>query len=140
MKKLTPNLMVEDVKETAKFYEKNLGFKLVMAVPESQDGILTEIPEDKSLVFATLKNGNVEMMLQSRENLEKDIKVFEGSKIGASLSLYIEVEDVGILYDSLNGKVEVVKEPSTTWYGTKEFYIRDNNGYVLGFAERSERK
>jgi hypothetical protein len=26
-----------------------------------------------------------------------------------------------------------------TWYGVKEFYIKDNNGYILGFAEESER-
>lgn len=30
----------------------------------------------------------------------------------------------------------MVKELSTTWYGMNEFYIRDNNGYVLGFAEQ----
>ena len=30
----------------------------------------------------------------------------------------------------------MVKELSTTWYGMKEFYIYDNNGYVLGFAEQ----
>jgi len=23
-----------------------------------------------------------------------------------------------------------------TWYGVREFYIRDNNGYVLAFGER----
>ena len=42
-KKLTPNLMVKDVKETIEFYQNKLGFKMTMAVAETQDGILTEI-------------------------------------------------------------------------------------------------
>lgn len=90
MKKLTPNLMVKDVKKTVDFYKNNFGFELVMAVPETQDGILTEV-----------------------ENHEE-------------------------LYNTLKEKVEVVKELFTTWYGMKEFYICDNNGYVLCFAEQKK--
>lgn len=38
----------------------------------------------------------------------------------------------------LKKKVEIAKELSTTWYGMNEFYIRDNNGYILGFAEQKK--
>lgn len=86
MKKLSPNLMVKDVKETIGFYKNNLGFKLVMAVPETQDGILTEIPEDKKIVYALVKNGNVELMFQAEESLKEDITIFANSIIGASVS------------------------------------------------------
>ena len=51
MQKLSPNLMVKDVRKTVEYYNNNLGFKLIMAVPETQDGILTEIPEDKKIVY-----------------------------------------------------------------------------------------
>ncbi len=27
---------------------------------------------------------------------------------------------------------------SNTWYGMKEFYVKDINGYILGFAEMGE--
>ena len=138
MKKLNPNLMVKDVKETIEFYKNNLDFKLVMAVPETQDGILTEIPEDRKIVYALVKNGNVELTFQAEESLKKDIIVFANSIIGASVSFYIEVENLKDFYDGIKEKVEVVKELSTTWYGMNEFYIRDNNGYVLGFAEQKE--
>jgi hypothetical protein len=30
----------------------------------------------------------------------------------------------------------MAKELETTWYGMREFYIKDCNGYILGFAER----
>lgn len=136
MKKMMPNLMVKDVKETVGFYKNNLGFEFVMAVPETQDGILTEIPEDKNIVYALVKNGHVELQFQAEETLKKDITVFADSTIGASVSFYMEVENLDTFYKEIKGKVEVVKELSTTWYGMKEFYIYDNNGYVLGFAEQ----
>ena len=136
MKKISPNLMVKDVKETVGFYNNNLGFKLIMAVPETQDGVLTEIPEGKKIVYAVVKNGNVELMFQEEKSLKKDITVFANSEIGASVSFYIEVENLEDFYNEIKEKVEIAKELSTTWYGMNEFYIRDNNGYVLGFAEQ----
>ena len=136
MKKLSPNLMVKNVKKTVEFYKNILGFELVMAVPEAQDGILTEILEDKKIVYALVKNGNVELMVQDEKNLKKDLTVFANSKIGASVSFYIEIENLDKFYNDIKEKVEVVKEVSITWYGMKEFYIRDNNGYILGFAEQ----
>jgi len=138
MEKMTPNLMVKNVKETVEFYRSNLNFNLVMAVPVTQDGILTEIPKDKDIVFALVKNGNVEFQFQTEESLKKDISIFKDTMIGASASFYININNIDVFYNSVKEKVEVVKELTTTWYGMNEFYIRDNNGYVLGFAEQKE--
>jgi len=135
MNKLTPNLMVKDVKEAVEFYKNNLGFQLVMAVPETQDGVLTEIPKDKKVVYALMKNGNVEIMFQSEKSLKEDVPAFANTHIGASVSLYIEIENLEDFYNKIIGKVEIVKDLFTTWYGMKEFYISDNNGYILCFAE-----
>lgn len=138
MQKITPNLMVKDVKETVDFYKNNFGFELIMAVPETQDGILTEIPEDKKVVYALVKNGDAEIMFQSEESFKNDIPTLKDRQIGASASFYIEVENHEELYNTLKEKVKVVKELFTTWYGMKEFYICDNNGYVLCFAEQKK--
>ncbi len=135
MKKLNPNLMVKDVKETVEFYQNNLGFQLIMAVPETQDGILNEIPEDKKVVYALVKNGDVEIMFQAEKSFKEDVPVLKDSQIGASCTFYIELENVENFYNSIKDKVDVVKELFTTWYGMKEVYIRDNNGYILTIAE-----
>lgn len=135
MKKLNPNLMVKDVKETVEFYKNILGFELVMAVPETQDEILNEIPEDKKVVYALVKNGNVEIMFQAEKSLKEDVSLLKNSNIGASCTFYIELENVEDFYKNIKDKVDVVKELFTTWYGMKEFYIRDNNGYILTFAK-----
>ena len=47
----------------------------------------------------------------------------------------IELENLEDFYKNIKDKVDVAKELFTTWYGMKEFYIRDNNGYILTFAE-----
>ncbi|WP_419673641.1 hypothetical protein [Aliarcobacter butzleri] len=48
--------------------------------------------------------------------------------------MYIEVENVDELYLKIKDKVTIYKEIETTWYGQKEFYIKDINGYILGFT------
>ncbi|NTW51929.1 MAG: bleomycin resistance family protein [Chlorobiaceae bacterium] len=138
MKKLTPNLMVRDVSKTVEFYCNNLGFQLIMAVPDTQDGILTEIHQSRNVVYALIGNGNVEIMLQSEESLKSDLPAMAGISIGASVTLYIEIEDIGKFHAENGPKVEVIKALSTTWYGMNEFYIRDNNGYILCFAEQAK--
>lgn len=126
--------MVKDVREAVEFYE-NLGFKTIMAVPESQDVILDSLDTDKPIVYALVKNGNVEIMFQASDSFKKDIPALKDMTYGASCSFYIEVKDVETLYTRVKNKVDIAKELFTTWYGMKEFYVRDNNGYILAFAE-----
>lgn len=131
-------MMVRDIKETVDFYVKNLGFELVMAVPETLNGMDTELADNKKYVWAQIKNGGVEIMLQSEESLKEDVPALKDATLGASCSFYMEVENLGEFHENIKDKVEIVKELFTTWYGMNEFYIRDNNGYILCFA--GERK
>lgn len=138
MNKLTPNLMVADVKETVGFYCDELGFELVMAAPESQDEILQEIPADKTIVFAIVKNGTVEIMIQQEESFKQDLPALQDVAIGASICLYIEMKNLEQFYQKIKDSVEVVKDFTATWYGMNEFYIRDNSGYIIGFGEENK--
>jgi hypothetical protein len=54
---------------------------------------------------------------------------------GASLLLYIKVKDIRSLYKEINKKVPALHELEKTFYGTTEFSIKDNNNYMLTFAE-----
>ncbi|MDR2887582.1 MAG: hypothetical protein LBV26_06245, partial [Bacteroidales bacterium] len=49
---LTPNLAVANVRQTVQFYCENLGFQLVLAVPETQDGVDQQLPKRKSLTLS----------------------------------------------------------------------------------------
>jgi len=124
LKKLTPNLMVENVAETLAFYRERLGFEVV-----------TTLPDQEPFDFAIVKRDGVELMFQSRPSLSDNVPALSGSPIGASQTFYIEVTGIRDLYESLREKVEIVVDFHTTFYGTQEFYFRDLNGYILSFSE-----
>jgi len=137
-KKLTPDLMVSDVAKTVRFYTEKLGFTLAMLVPENEQTIATELADNKIYSYAMVTRGEIFFMFMSKDAYVEDVPALKGMSIGASATLYCDVDNVTELYASFkdNG-VEIVKDISTTWYGMKEFYIRDCNGYVLGFAEQA---
>ena len=134
--RLVPNMMVQDVQNTVKFYRDLLGFTFVMAVPKGEQGVCMEMPQDKTLIYALVKSDNIEIMFQTKESLSEDILAFKGTNIGASVSFYFYVDNISALYDGLKEKVEVVKPLHNTWYGMREFYIKDCNGYILGFSQK----
>lgn len=132
--KITTNLIVEDVDRTLDFYERVLGFGLVMGVPEGSQEIVTTRNDHTPLAFAIVRQGGAELMFQSRSSLASESPAPAGRDVVGNVSLYIEVNSVKALYRSLGNKVTIHKDLHTTFYGTDEFYVRDCNGYVLGFA------
>lgn len=135
MNKLTPNLMVEDVRKTTEYYVETFGFKLEMAVPDSQDTVINTLDTDKEIVYSLVKNGSVEIMFQSSGTLRAEVEALKDSPIGLAGTIYIEVDDLDSLYYSVKDKTTILKQPFTTWYGVREFYVQDINGYVLTFAQ-----
>ncbi len=122
-KSLSPNLMVDDVASTMDFYSKYLGFETVMTVP--QEGELN---------WAMVKKDNIVLMFQAKENLLEEYPQMQSS-IGASLSLYCDVEGVEAFYENVKDTVEICKDLHVTFYGKKEFAIKDCNGYLITFSE-----
>ena len=127
-------MAVENVEESVKFYTEVLGFQLAMAVSEDKSHVGQEIIEGKSYIWANVMFGDIGFMFQRKDSFEVDILPVES--IGASASFYIEVVDIEKLYRKIRENAEVIKELDTVWYGTKEFYIKDINGYILGFSQR----
>jgi uncharacterized glyoxalase superfamily protein PhnB len=123
MEKLTPNIFTSDMKATVAFYQI-LGFKITMQVPE----------EGADLVWANMTNGSVNLMFQTFESLGEELQDISRAN-GGSLLLYIDVKGIRDFFEQIKDKVPVIKDLETTFYGATEFSIKDNNGYVLTFAE-----
>jgi len=123
MESLSPNMYVNDVKDTMDFYRK-LGFNSIMTVPEG-----AEEP-----VWAMMQNGNVTIMFESIKNIDGQLPEIS-RQTGGALLLYIKVKDVNALFESVKDQVNVLKEPHNTFYGATEFMIQDCNGFVLTFAD-----
>jgi len=126
-KKLSPNLVVEDVNKAVDFYRDILKFELHMSVPETGD-----------LKWAAMKRDHVEIMLQARDSASRAIPLMENKEAGGSVTLYIEMENVVELYDAIKEKVVLIEDLHTKPYGMREFSIQDNNGFILTFAEEVE--
>jgi uncharacterized glyoxalase superfamily protein PhnB len=136
LNKLTPNFEVANIKQTIKFYKDVLGFSLIMAVPESQDGIELQLSDSKEYIYALVSKDNVELMFQRTDSFKQDIVISKKLPVGASVSFYMEVEGINDFYNEVKSKNIQTTELKTAWYGMNEFYLNDNNGYILGFAEK----
>jgi uncharacterized glyoxalase superfamily protein PhnB len=136
--KISPNFEVSDIKQTVQFYAENFGFNLVMAVPESQDGIDQSFSENKDYVYAMMQKDAVEFMFQRSDTFKNDVVFSKNLPIGATVSFYMDIEGIKSFYQFLQNKKLQITELKTTWYGMQEFYVKDLNGYILGFAEKAE--
>ena len=125
--KLTPNLLVANVERSLAFYVNTLGFTRAMTVPE-----------ESPFVFAGVASGTIEIFLNDAATAIKEYPAFGGRPIGATATLFIEVEGVDALHDRLQSDVTIVMPIMTQFYGMREFAILDNNGYCLQFGQPLE--
>lgn len=128
--------MVKDVNLAVEFYTNVLSFEFVMGVPEGTREIESSYDTGKPLVHSLVRKDKVELMLHKSTNFTEEFPEFKGSDPSASLSIYIMVEGVDSYYAQVRNKITPIKDMFTQWYGNKEFYVKDQDGYILGFAER----
>ena len=127
-KSLIPNLMVENVKNTIDFYKEFLDFEVLSTNPE--DGSEYE--------WAMIKKDDVIIMLQEKKSLSGEIPYLENMSIGASLTFYVNVDNISEVYSRLKSKVDIVQDLHSTFYGAEEFAFKDKNGYVIAIGEQKE--
>jgi len=127
LKKLTPNLLVDDVERSLAFYVDVLGFSRGMTVPPDAP---------PPYVFGSVVSGSVEIFFNEKNVAAKEYPSFANRKLGATGTMFIEMENVDALHDRLKSKVPIVMPLVRQWYGLKEFAISDPDGYIITFAER----
>jgi len=127
LKKLTPNLIVSDVRRSLEFYRDVLGFSVAVTVPEAEP-----------FVFAIVQSGPVEIFLNAPEPAIVEYPAFKGRPIGGTLTLFVEVANIALAHATLQDRVRIVMPLEHKWYGSTEFAFEDPDGYVITFAERDE--
>lgn len=135
---LAPNLMVRDVRAAIAFYCDCLGFTLVMAVPDGVDDVVADLSGGERLRYAMMRAGASSVMVQVRDSLVEELPALAATDPGrgASLTLYVEVADLDALAAKLPADTEIVRPVATSWYGMRELYVRDPDGYIVGLAQR----
>jgi uncharacterized glyoxalase superfamily protein PhnB len=111
-----PVLRVTDLARSVDFYRDVLGF--------------TPAPvrfDEADTPFVTLHWEPVALLLTTGAHL--------GPGPAFSGTLYLHVVGVETLYNRVKGRAEMVWPLEDMNYGTREFGVRDPDGYVIAFAE-----
>jgi len=115
-RKAVPMIHVPDVRATVDWYQ-SIGFTVINTYGDDNDG----------LSFAIMSFGKDEVMFN------------EGGKLSTSdrreVDLYISTNTVDNLYQTLRDRMDVVEALHDTFYGMREFTIRDLNRFWITFGQ-----
>ena len=114
--RVVPVLKVRDLQETIEFYNRQLGFELCWRAPNDGGG-------DNCMV----KRDGISILFSTGSHL--------GDKPQFSGTLYIDMIGVDAFYAKVKDAVPLVWPLEVMNYGSKEFGVRDPNGYVIAFSE-----
>jgi uncharacterized glyoxalase superfamily protein PhnB len=119
-----PVLKVNDVQATIAFFTGVLGFELSWHAPATDSG-----------ETAVVRAGDAVLMFSTGGHL--------GGTPAFTGTLYFNLdglEPVDRLYERVRDRVSIVWPLEDMPYGTREFGLRDPNGYTLAFAEALDRE
>jgi uncharacterized glyoxalase superfamily protein PhnB len=124
--KLTPNLVVNDVAASMKFYGDVLGFKKAFTVPEASP-----------FIFGAMTNGSVELFFNDRKAVGEDYPPLAAWPAGGALTLFIEVEGIREILKSVEKSgAKIIMPLKKQFYGMEEFAFEDPDGWIITIAER----
>ncbi|HJT70231.1 MAG TPA: VOC family protein [Terriglobales bacterium] len=123
--KLTPNLVVRNVEASLKFYREVLGLEKAISVPDQSP-----------YVFAAVSNGAIEIFFNDQKTVAAEYPKL-AANIGASLTLYIETDNLQDVLDRVQKAGAKISMPVTDqFYGMREFAFEDVDGYTITIAQR----
>lgn len=130
VKKMTPILVVEDIEPSIGFWVDRLGFEKTM-----------EVPEGDKLGFAAFAKDGLEVMYQTHASIAKEVAtagLHEYLKTAGGPSvLFMEVESLEEIRKKVEG-LEILVPHRETFYGSKELWLKEPGGHIIGFAEMSQ--
>ena len=116
--RVVPMIHVPDVRATVDWYQ-DIGFTVLETYGDDGDG----------LSFAILSFGSSEVMFNQGGQPSKRER--------REVDLYVYSDNVDDLYQRLKDRVEVKAGPHDTFYGMREFIIRDLNRFWMTFGQVS---
>lgn len=112
---VVPMIHVPDVIATIDWYT-SIGFRLIRQNEEAGE-----------VNWAKLSFGNSELMVNAGGKTSLNHR--------REVDLYILADNVDDLYRRFKDRVQVVEGPHDTFYGMREFIMRDVNGFWVTFGQ-----
>lgn len=121
MKGLCPLIQVFDMDISLRFYCDLLGFEII------------EKAERGGWVW--LRCGGAELMLNTAYDDDDRPQRPEPQRVSAhqDTGLFIACPDVDAAYEHLHTKGVEVSKPKVAWYGMKQMYLKDPDGFGICF-------
>jgi uncharacterized glyoxalase superfamily protein PhnB len=116
-RKVVPMIHVLDVQATVEWY-KDVGFTVISA-----------FDDDGEMNWALLSLGDSEIMFNAGGR--------SSSSDRREVDLYVHAENVDDLYRRLKDRADVVEGIHDTFYGMREFIIRDPNRFWVTFGQEA---
>jgi len=131
---VTALLAVWDVPTSLQFYRDVLGFEVVSHSPP-----FTEAKDDFG--WALLRLNGVELMLNNA--YDDNVRPAQGEdparvKAHGDTTLYFGCRDVDGAYAALRERGVAVEAPKVAYYGMKQLYLKDPDGYGVCFQWSAE--
>jgi uncharacterized glyoxalase superfamily protein PhnB len=128
---ITPILVVDEIEPSVPFWTERLGFETAASVPEG--GPETTGP----LGFAMFTNGALNVMYQTRRSIDDDMPGLLSGERSHEQVLFVIVADLDDIMKRMEG-VEVTMPLRRTFYGMREFGVREPGGHLVTFAQPIE--
>lgn len=123
-------LGVKDVKEVTDFYVNVLGCQLIQ----------TESDDNNVPFWAEVTFGRSRLMFERIDYLKDELPGVTTEPVDPRFCVVMRVEPIAAAKELLvkiqNANVPIATGPTETDYGTFEYSIRDNEGYVIVVAGR----
>jgi catechol 2,3-dioxygenase-like lactoylglutathione lyase family enzyme len=121
---LVPLVQVFDMPTSLRFYRDVLGFEVANTSGPGDD-----------CGWALLKRGGAELMLNTAYDSDERPASPEPARVAShsDTALYFGCPDVDGAYVHLRDKGLDVKAPAVAYYGMKQLYVKDPDGYELCF-------
>lgn len=131
VKKIIPDLIVDDVNRQVRLYKEDLGFTTVSTYPKGG-----------SLQWALMENKqrDMQVMFEKQSAVMGEITALKDRAAGGRLTYYAEVEDIDAVYERISKRMKIVTDIYATSYGMDEFVAQDSKGYVIVFGESTGSK
>jgi uncharacterized glyoxalase superfamily protein PhnB len=117
-RRVTPMIHVPSVRDTIDWYLA-IGFTLISTGEDSGE-----------VVWAEMSFGDGRVMFSSGG--------YPSQEERREVDLYVETVGVDELFQRLKPNVQLQEQIHDTFYGMREFIIRDNNGFWITFGESKQ--
>lgn len=124
IKRITPILFAQEIEPCIEFWTERLGFQKTV-----------EVPEGDKTGFAILEKDGLELMYQSYASVEKDNAATAQLARKGPTFLYIDVDDLSRALAATKD-AEIAMPERSTFYGSREFGIKDPVGHWIIFAQQ----